>query len=174
MSALKGSAGAILWDSSENFKEEDLCKSMQQYLTQTLGPFVQALTNFLKNCSREHCSNQGRCVEKHVTILPSDISSHMLHTVGQLLIVSRDFLLRQYSWLYPWYNLTRSNMSVSEILQNNAYTCQCYPGWSGNSCNLTSEIWSSLNRLSNRFLLKKEKKKKISHWTLKMLIWENT
>lgn len=123
MSAMKGSAGVILWDKSMNFEQEDLCRNMDQYLNRTLGPFVSLLTNFLQNCSLQRCSGHGRCMEK------SDVFWYM-----------RVLTQWQNSSLNQSHNVSYPDINVSDILKNYPYRCQCYPGWSGKACNVGSEI----------------------------------
>lgn len=136
--AITGSAGVVLWDSSVNFEDEALCRSTERYLSRTLGPFVVTLTDFLKNCSRQQCNNQGRCVKRHAFVVQPNISSYLLHTAGRLWRVLRSLMYSQYSWLHQWHNKSQPDFSVSDILHSYDYTCQCYPGWGGTSCNVTS------------------------------------
>ena len=59
-----GSAGVVLWGSSNSMRARNECVVLQNYIHNTLGPYVINITNFFGNCSEQLCNSHGRCVRK--------------------------------------------------------------------------------------------------------------
>lgn len=64
-----GAGGVVIWGSSGDFHTRNECHILQDYIRNTLGPYVQNLTAFLSACSSSLCSGHGRCVEKDLESL---------------------------------------------------------------------------------------------------------
>nr|CUH74573.1 hyaluronidase precursor [Cupiennius salei] len=59
--AAVGGSGAVIWGSSAAVASEELCKSLKQYIIETLGPAAEKVAWRSDLCSKEICNNQGRC-----------------------------------------------------------------------------------------------------------------
>lgn len=59
-----GMDGVLLWDSSKNFISQTNCEYLLEYLESSLGPLVEAVTNFAEKCSVMLCKGNGKCVRK--------------------------------------------------------------------------------------------------------------
>ena len=59
-----GAAGIVLWGSSSSLRYHNECTILQNYIHNTLGPYVQNISNFFGNCSQQLCNGHGRCVRK--------------------------------------------------------------------------------------------------------------
>ena len=102
LSADQGVDGVILWG---NAYFRNNCADVKTYLDETLGPYIQRVLDFTRQCSRDVCSLHGRCVK---TYIETDLKK-----------IDLDF----------------STDHVYDADQAAAdYKCRCYEGWSGESC----------------------------------------
>ncbi|XP_061197624.1 hyaluronidase-1-like [Saccostrea echinata] len=57
-----GMDGVLLWDTSKNFKTQENCESLQEYIKSTFGPLVKSIVDFAEKCSAVLCKGHGKCV----------------------------------------------------------------------------------------------------------------
>jgi len=60
--ALSGASGVVIWGGTDTVATSFICEQAQLYVEQTLGPTLQWITEWAQQCSRDHCSGNGRCI----------------------------------------------------------------------------------------------------------------
>ncbi|GAB1606081.1 hyaluronidase-1-like [Argonauta hians] len=128
--ATKGSAGAILWDSSFDFRNRKHCQMMNGYLTTTLGPFAKNLTNTFKFCSESLCNGNGRCVKT----VWNTVASRRRGELGVNMIkMSYNINSKKQLVKHIEKVLSSSNHSLKRNLKT-IFSCKCYAEWKGKRC----------------------------------------
>ncbi|XP_014771328.1 hyaluronidase-1 [Octopus bimaculoides] len=133
--AATGSAGVIIWDSSFSYRNREHCKTLKNYVTTTLGPFIKKLTETFQYCSEHLCNGNGRCVKPWGTIGDSTYwrnSKGEFNTFDDLKL--NKFERRELKTLLNIVN----NAAESHLLKReikDMFTCKCYTEWTGKHCN---------------------------------------
>ncbi|CAI9731055.1 hyaluronidasehyaluronidase-3 [Octopus vulgaris] len=132
--AATGSAGVIIWDSSFSYRNREHCKTLKNYVTTTLGPFIKKLTETFQYCSEHLCNGNGRCVKSWGTIGDSTYwrnSKGEFNTFEDLKL--NEFDRRELKTLLNIVNnATESHLLKREI--KDMFTCKCYTKWTGKHC----------------------------------------
>lgn len=108
-SADLGTAGIVFWADGRGDRSRELCLELKHYIKTTLGPYVLSVSRSAQECSKKHCSGNGRC------FIPTDY----------YLSVQKESGMTGFLGL---------NWEASAV----HFKCQCYTGWSGNSCGTKS------------------------------------
>ncbi|XP_042304905.1 hyaluronidase-3 [Sceloporus undulatus] len=109
-SAALGAAGLVLWGDLSYSQSAESCKSLHNYITTTLGPYIINVTTAARMCSHQLCHGNGRCVRQH------------LGDLGAFLHLDRDWQDREIDFLYQ------------DVLAWESFQCHCYPEWTGAWC----------------------------------------
>lgn len=119
-----GSAGVVLWGDHTFSKSQATCDAVKSYIDETLGPYLVNVTSAATLCSQTLCSSQGRCQRREVK---SGAYLHLDPSVWKILSHQRPKGGRSYKVL--------GQLKEKEVaFMKSAFTCKCYPGWSGDSC----------------------------------------
>lgn len=62
VSAVMGVNGVVLWGNGPSIHNVTMCKRAKDNLSKSLGPTIQTLSTFLKDCSTTLCNSNGRCI----------------------------------------------------------------------------------------------------------------
>ncbi|XP_010740499.2 hyaluronidase-4 [Larimichthys crocea] len=114
-SAALGASGVIMWGATNDYKSKAACKSLSEYLTSTLNPYIANVTAAAMLCSEVLCQGKGRCIRKSYN------SPHCLH------LNPANFCIKQVDGKY----VATGQPSAADLhawAEN--FTCQCYAGWS--------------------------------------------
>ncbi|XP_078423714.1 hyaluronoglucosaminidase 6 [Cetorhinus maximus] len=122
-SAAMGTAGIILWGSINYAKSKNHCLTVKQYIDGPLGHYVVNVTSATKLCSKHLCKRHGRCVRKNIdskAYLHLDPSSFKIRTNPE--------------GVHPRFSV-KGRINARDIkAMKQKFTCQCYEGWTGISC----------------------------------------
>ncbi|XP_020383368.1 hyaluronoglucosaminidase 6 isoform X1 [Rhincodon typus] len=122
-SAAMGTAGIILWGSINYARSKNHCLSVKQYVDGLLGHYIVNVTSAAKLCSKHLCKNHGRCVRQNIN------SKTYLH-----LDPNRFKIQANPEGVHPRFSVKgRMNMRDIKVMEEK-FTCQCYEGWIGISC----------------------------------------
>ncbi|XP_028266371.1 hyaluronidase-3 [Parambassis ranga] len=106
-SASLGAAGVVLWGELKFAKSKHQCILLKDYVQNVLGPFVQSLRSVTQRCSIQLCHGNGRCARRRSS------SGHMLTLIS---------------------DLNEIDLLTDGTSFRSHFTCQCYPGWAGQEC----------------------------------------
>ncbi|XP_064642249.1 hyaluronidase-like [Lineus longissimus] len=144
-----GSSGVVVWGSHNDFTNKSQCIALQAYLNTTLGPFIKNITNYTRTCSQKVCSNHGRCQRKDLMALLdlSESIAKISKSIGM-----PDEPSSRYLYFRTWHQdsmveylrgvqlefnalFQRTIRQLSSwMVKSDDYTCRCYSGWGGESC----------------------------------------
>lgn len=125
VSSVLGASGMVIWGSYPIANSVEECRNLSYYISNELGPYVKMTSDYAFECSINRCSGKGRCVYAN---FPNDADSDIKH-------LSADD---------AWYIIKRFGKSTNKLFSEEyrkkmaqerfSIVCQCYPGWSGSSC----------------------------------------
>ena len=119
-----GTAGVVLWGSSDFFKTRNECTLLRSYINDVLGPFVRNLTHTLARCSLSLCHGHGRCVDRRVV----NIVQYHRRLLNRERCSRGDYVALAHS-------KQSSDWSKSGDYPGlNNFSCLCFAGWSGINC----------------------------------------
>ncbi|XP_014375518.1 hyaluronidase-3 isoform X1 [Alligator sinensis] len=121
-SAALGVAGVVLWGDSSYSHLADSCKSLHDYITSTLGPYVMNVTTAAQQCSRQLCHGHGRCVRQH----PQELGAFLHLDPEQQ--AEEPVLTNHLS-------MDQLGHGVWQLFQ-----CHCYHRWTGANCE--KQVWT--------------------------------
>ncbi|KAF7249757.1 Hyaluronidase-1 [Varanus komodoensis] len=120
-SASQGTAGVILWGSTNSSASQEACLHLKTYMDTLLGPYIVNVTSSSRLCSQIMCSMNGRCVRQES------------HREAFLHLSPDSFSIKRHP-LKPHFTV-RGQMSTEEQLKMaKEFMCQCYTGWEGFQC----------------------------------------
>ncbi|KAL7407370.1 hypothetical protein ABVT39_007441 [Epinephelus coioides] len=123
-SAALGSAGVVLWGDHAFSKSQATCEAVKSFIDETLGPYLVNVTAAATLCSQTMCSSRGRCQRRD---LNSRAYLHLDPAVWEVVSERKPEGGRNYKVL--------GRIKRHEVkLMKSEFQCQCYPGWSGESC----------------------------------------
>ncbi|XP_067856205.1 hyaluronoglucosaminidase 6 [Heptranchias perlo] len=122
-SAAMGTAGIVLWGSINYARSKNHCLAVKEYVGGLLGHYVVNVTTAAKLCSKQLCKRHGRCVRKNID---SKIYLHLNPS---------NFKIRTNpDGVHPRFSV-KGRMNARDIKDmKEKFTCQCYEGWIGVSC----------------------------------------
>nr|XP_046253627.1 hyaluronidase-3 [Scatophagus argus]XP_046253628.1 hyaluronidase-3 [Scatophagus argus]XP_046253629.1 hyaluronidase-3 [Scatophagus argus] len=113
-SAALGAAGVVLWGELKFAKSKHQCILLRDYIHAVLGPYIRSLRSHTDRCSLQLCHSNGRCTRRRRG------SGHMVSSGPAITAHPNEISLLTYS-------------STSKPFHNH-FMCQCYPGWTGQEC----------------------------------------
>ncbi|KAF7249651.1 Hyaluronidase-1 [Varanus komodoensis] len=128
--AAMGAHGIVLWGESDYSRNRTNCLKIQDYLINTLGPYIVNVTMATKLCSQITCQNHGRCIRRRMdsdTYLHLSPMSFRIHT------------LRGGSQTQVSVTGTLSHLQRDQMRRE--FRCHCYQGWSGENCHFRGRGW---------------------------------
>lgn len=124
-SAALGAAGVVLWGDHLFSRSQATCDAVKSFIDKTLGPYLVNVTTAAALCSQTLCSSQGRCQRKSPK---SDAFLHLDPSVWK--IKSHKRLTGQ----GRNYRVLGQLRQQEVTLMKAKFTCNCYPGWTGQTC----------------------------------------
>ncbi|XP_019637333.1 PREDICTED: hyaluronidase-1-like [Branchiostoma belcheri] len=132
-----GADGIVIWGTYLDGGSKEACLKLQSYLQTTLGPYILNVTTAAERCSQQHCSNHGRCVLATGSHGNHDIINNVMETKENFIKYTIDSSSIGKSMRKD--DLGKSDSDVNNVMSAGFYheipTCQCYLGWTGETCN---------------------------------------
>lgn len=124
-SAALGSAGVVLWGDHYFSKTQASCAAVKAYIDEKLGPYLVNVTSAATLCSQMLCSSQGRCMRKRPN------SGAFLHLDPSMWKIESHKRPSGHGRNYRVLGQLRQGEAA---LMKAKFTCNCYPGYSGDTC----------------------------------------
>lgn len=124
-SAALGAAGVVLWGDHFFSKSQLTCDAVKSYIDERLGPYLVNVTSAATLCSQTLCSSQGRCKRKSPD---SGAYLHLDASVWKIQSNKRSTGRGRNYWVQG--QLRKRDKARMKA----KFTCNCYPGWRGESC----------------------------------------
>uniref|UniRef100_A0A8C5PN78 Hyaluronidase n=2 Tax=Leptobrachium leishanense TaxID=445787 RepID=A0A8C5PN78_9ANUR len=122
-SSALGAAGVVLWGGMDYASTKDSCNTVKKYVDGPLGHYIINVTSAAKLCSKFLCRMNGRCIRKNPH------SSAYLHLNPDNYRIKKRHSGKGFS-------VTGSPGLEDVAHMKKRFTCQCYQGWIGVSCEL--------------------------------------
>lgn len=148
----QGYNGVILWGSSASISRRHQCQSLQNFIRDKFGPFVENVLEKSRTCGLNNCGGHGRCVKKD-PLLSGHIKHLSYHSglyEGNAYYVQDEenqafkkvvtlFLDSIFSFTGSFKAIdiirgTSSDVDKNGERKNNEYLCNCFVGWTGEGC----------------------------------------
>ncbi|XP_046895658.1 hyaluronidase-3 [Hypomesus transpacificus] len=110
-SAALGAAGVVLWGEIKFARSKRQCELLRDYLGSVLGRYIQTLRNDVILCSHRRCHGNGRCARR------DPLSDHMIPSTTSDPTLTPDL-----------------SHNLSDLYDH--FLCQCYQGWTGDTCQM--------------------------------------
>uniref|UniRef100_UPI00398E69C1 hyaluronoglucosaminidase 6 n=1 Tax=Pristiophorus japonicus TaxID=55135 RepID=UPI00398E69C1 len=134
-SAAMGAAGIILWGSINYARSKHHCLVVKDYVDGPLGHYIVNVTFATKLCSKQLCKRHGRCVRKNInskTYLHLDPGSFKIRTNPE--------------GMQPRFSVNGRINAKDIKYMKEKFTCQCYEGWIGISCEVPVLVIPSVDK----------------------------
>ena len=155
--SLLGATGVVIWGSHRSTDKALLCHELKDYTTTVFGPYIQSVTVALQVCSEAECNAHGQCVIRF-----KDIPFHEIIHGPELEMDDPKLVEAAAAWeeffmeavprgLLGWEAYDKPREPQPKGLYNGrdetwdetdtiAFECQCYPGWTGETCDTPSKM----------------------------------
>ncbi|XP_078241586.1 hyaluronidase-4 isoform X1 [Pogona vitticeps] len=123
--AAMGAHGIVLWGDADYSRNQTNCLKVQNYLMNTLGPYIVNVTTATKLCSQTICNNHGRCIRRR---MDSDTYLHLS---------TDSFQIQTNTYGNQTQVSVRGALSPRQKEKmRKEFACHCYQGWNGERCHL--------------------------------------
>ena len=153
MSAL-GATGVVIWGSYKSTDKAPLCHELRNYTSTLFGPYIQIVTVDLQMCSEQECSSHGRCIVRF-----KDIPYHEIIHGPELELEDpklqeaadawKKFFMEEVPKALQAYGKPRelelngrhsNGRETGDETHTPGFGCQCYAGWTGETCNTPAKM----------------------------------
>ncbi|XP_014343902.1 hyaluronidase-1-like [Latimeria chalumnae] len=122
-SAALGAAGIVLWGDADYARTKRSCETVKRYIDETLGRYIVNVTSTAALCSRNLCSQHGRCVRINSS------SRVYLHLNPKTFMVVPNGDPRGPQFMTVGYLSKEDAINMGK-----EFRCNCYRGWKGTHC----------------------------------------